>query len=348
MRGRALLYAYCDRHRCSTSALRQTDRRDGSVAAAASGGRFSDARAEWRRRPASCSRETRLLALEPALELCAGAAVRPPRASSIRTASCCRCWRMRSSSERPALCSAAITNPGSFAAVSSSDVEAGQADAEVRARWLINCRGPRSHRTRRAASTGFPRHHIPAGVPGEGQLFLAGRTRAVHSPRLSSAGAGGSGRAPDTRSWRTRRDSVPMSQWVDAIDYDVDAGRSAGFYAAIRKYWPGLPDGALQPAYAGIRPKISGPGEPPADFRIDGPSSHGVAGIINLFGIESPGLTASPGHRGTGRRHRWWRVTAGELNRSWTWRDLRLSFRNRRIRTHRTRSSCSGHWPCFG
>ena len=65
------------------------------------------------------------------------------------------------------------------------------------------------------------------------------------------------------------------------------------FYAAIRDYWPALPDGALVPAYAGIRPRITGPGEPLADFRIDGPQVHGVAGLVNLFGIESPGLTAS-------------------------------------------------------
>ena len=65
------------------------------------------------------------------------------------------------------------------------------------------------------------------------------------------------------------------------------------FYAAIRAYWPGLPDGALQPAYAGIRPKLSGPGQAAADFMIQGKSAHGVRGLVNLFGIESPGLTAS-------------------------------------------------------
>jgi L-2-hydroxyglutarate oxidase LhgO len=85
----------------------------------------------------------------------------------------------------------------------------------------------------------------------------------------------------------------PDVQWVDEPDYDVDPGRGAVFYAEIRKYWPGLRDGALQPAYAGIRPKIQAPGEPALDFRIDGPETHGVPGVINLFGIESPGLTAS-------------------------------------------------------
>lgn len=85
----------------------------------------------------------------------------------------------------------------------------------------------------------------------------------------------------------------PDSEWVDSLDYSIDEAAAPHFEAAIRRYWPGLPDGSLQPDYAGIRPKISGPGEPAADFRIDGAAVHGVAGLINLFGIESPGLTAS-------------------------------------------------------
>lgn len=85
----------------------------------------------------------------------------------------------------------------------------------------------------------------------------------------------------------------PDTEWIDGIDYTVDPKRGARFYAAIRKYWPGLPDGALQPGYAGIRPKISSRDEPAADFRIDGAERHGIAGLINLFGIESPGLTSS-------------------------------------------------------
>ena len=85
----------------------------------------------------------------------------------------------------------------------------------------------------------------------------------------------------------------PSFEWVDQIDYTVDAAGADAFYAEVRRYWPGLPDGALQPGYAGLRPKISGPGEPAADFRIDGPATHGVPGLVNLFGIESPGLTAS-------------------------------------------------------
>ncbi len=85
----------------------------------------------------------------------------------------------------------------------------------------------------------------------------------------------------------------PDVQWIEERDYTVDPRRAEKFYAAIRTYWPALPDGSLQPDYAGIRPKISAPTAPAADFRIDGPEMHGVKSVVNLFGIESPGLTAS-------------------------------------------------------
>jgi len=85
----------------------------------------------------------------------------------------------------------------------------------------------------------------------------------------------------------------PDVQWIDTIDYTVDPARADSFYAAVRKYWPDLRDGAIQPGYAGIRPKIVPRGAPAQDFVVQGPQTHGVAGLINLFGIESPGLTAS-------------------------------------------------------
>jgi L-2-hydroxyglutarate oxidase LhgO len=85
----------------------------------------------------------------------------------------------------------------------------------------------------------------------------------------------------------------PDTEWTDGIDYRPDPGRGAGFYAAIRSYWPGLPDGALAPSYTGVRPKLAPQGGPATDFAIEGPEVHGVPGLVNLFGIESPGLTAS-------------------------------------------------------
>jgi L-2-hydroxyglutarate oxidase LhgO len=84
----------------------------------------------------------------------------------------------------------------------------------------------------------------------------------------------------------------PDVEWVDRLDYDVDPARGDAFYSEVRKYWPSLPDGAIQPAYAGIRPKLSGPGEPASDFVIQTPADHGVTGLVNMLGIESPGLTS--------------------------------------------------------
>jgi L-2-hydroxyglutarate oxidase LhgO len=89
----------------------------------------------------------------------------------------------------------------------------------------------------------------------------------------------------------------PDVEWIERIggkeDYAVDPRRAERFYAAIRRYWPGLPDGALAPGYAGIRPKTAGPGAPAPDFEVQGPAAHGIPGLVHLFGIESPGLTAS-------------------------------------------------------
>lgn len=85
----------------------------------------------------------------------------------------------------------------------------------------------------------------------------------------------------------------PDVDWIEAIDYRVNEARRGHFETEVRKYWPALPEGALRATYCGIRPKLSGPGEAAADFRIDGPDAHGVPGLVNLFGIESPGLTAS-------------------------------------------------------
>lgn len=85
----------------------------------------------------------------------------------------------------------------------------------------------------------------------------------------------------------------PDVEWIDTKDYSVDPRRADHFYGEIRKYWPGIADGSLSPTYCGIRPKLSGPGEPAADFVIQGPETHGVDNLVNLFGIESPGLTSS-------------------------------------------------------
>jgi L-2-hydroxyglutarate oxidase LhgO len=85
----------------------------------------------------------------------------------------------------------------------------------------------------------------------------------------------------------------PDEQWVDDVDYHVDPTAAAAFYSAVRRYWPDLTDGALEPDYAGVRAKVQARGEPMRDFEIHGPPTHGIPGLVHLFGIESPGLTAS-------------------------------------------------------
>jgi L-2-hydroxyglutarate oxidase LhgO len=86
----------------------------------------------------------------------------------------------------------------------------------------------------------------------------------------------------------------PDIEWVTERNYDIDPARADSFYEAVRAYYPDLPDDSLVPAYAGIRPKIHSQGEPQPDFMLQGPADHGAPGLINLFGIESPGLTSSP------------------------------------------------------
>lgn len=140
--------------------------------------------------------------------------------------------------------------------------------------------------------SGFPAQHVPPRYLCKGNYFtLTGKapfTQLVYPvPGAASLGChytrdlGGQGRFG------------PDAQWVDEIAYEVDPARGDSFYEQIRHYWPGLTDGALSPAYSGMRPKLQAPGEAAADFRIDGPETHGVKGLVNLFGIESPGLTSS-------------------------------------------------------
>lgn len=139
---------------------------------------------------------------------------------------------------------------------------------------------------------GFPAAMIPVRHLGKGVYFrLAGKApfdHLVYPPPIH--GALGTHYRKDLGGQAV---FGPDLAYVETEDYSVDASRAAEFYRYIRKFWPGLPDGALTPDYAGIRPKIHGPDEPQPDFQLDGPEVHGLPGLVALFGIESPGLTSS-------------------------------------------------------
>jgi L-2-hydroxyglutarate oxidase LhgO len=142
------------------------------------------------------------------------------------------------------------------------------------------------------ATDGYPAQRVPRLVLAKGNYFSY-TGRAAFSRLVYPAPVPGGLGIHVTLDLAGRMRFGPDVQWIDAYDFNVDPGRAATFYPAIRTYWPGLPDGSLVPDYAGIRPKLSGKGEPAADFMIDGPADHGLPRLVHLFGIESPGLTAS-------------------------------------------------------
>lgn len=161
----------------------------------------------------------------------------------------------------------------------------------VRCRGLVNSAGLFSQRFARSLK-GLPESSIPRQFLAKGHYYtLSGRSpfqRLVYPVPVP----GGLG-VHVTLDLAGQARFGPDVTWVDEVDYGFDESRTQDFYTAIRRYFPTLTDGALVPGYTGIRPKLVAAGAPAADFMVQGPSEHGVAGLVNLFGIESPGLTAS-------------------------------------------------------
>jgi len=139
---------------------------------------------------------------------------------------------------------------------------------------------------------GFPAQTIPPLFYGKGVYFLL-RGNAPFAHLIYPPPIPGALGVHYCRDMGGQARFGPDLSFVDAEDYDVDPTLVDSFTRSVRRFWPALPDGALAPAYAGIRPKLHGPGQPQPDFRIDGPDDHGLPGLIALFGIESPGLTSS-------------------------------------------------------
>lgn len=165
-------------------------------------------------------------------------------------------------------------------------------ESELLCRGVVNAAGLEAQAVA-SSLEGMPRDLVPARHLSKGSYFTmsgAAPFRRLIYPVPGSASlgihfsldlAGGARFGPD-------------QEWIEAVDYAVDPARSGVFYDAIRRYYPGLAEGVLEAGYAGIRAKVQAPGEAMADFMLQGPAEHGVSGLVNLFGIESPGLTASP------------------------------------------------------
>jgi L-2-hydroxyglutarate oxidase LhgO len=188
----------------------------------------------------------------------------------------------------------AFRSPVTGGAVRGDGIEldvGGATPMRVLARSVVNCAGLHAQKLA-AALTGFPPAHVPPTYYAKGNYYsLVGKApfaRLVY-PMPNEAGLG----VHITIDLAGQARFGPDVEWIERIDYDVDPRRADSFYAAIREYWPGLKDGQLAPGYAGIRPKLVGPNAPAGDFVISGPRDHGVSGLVNLFGIESPGLTAA-------------------------------------------------------
>lgn len=167
----------------------------------------------------------------------------------------------------------------------------------LKARTVVNAAGLHACAVARSLR-GLDARHVPTERYAKGSYFsLAGKTpfsRLIYpAPQDAWLGVhltldlGGQAKFGPDLEW------LPAGLDPLAIDYTVDARRADGFYDEVRRYWPALAEGALQPSYSGVRPKIYGPTDAAPDFRIDGPVHHGVPGLINLFGIESPGLTSA-------------------------------------------------------
>ena len=167
----------------------------------------------------------------------------------------------------------------------------GACPSRIGARRVINAAGLGAQAVAQSIS-GMPSQMVPALHLAKGNYFSLA-TRSPFSRLIYPVPAEGGLGVHLTLDLAGRARFGPDVEWVEAIDYAVDPTRAETFYAAIRTYWPELPDGSLQPDYSGIRPKIARPGGSSTDFVIQTAKDHGVPGLINLFGIELPGLTSS-------------------------------------------------------
>jgi L-2-hydroxyglutarate oxidase LhgO len=290
VRGKGLLYAYCaersvDHRRCGKLIVANTPSQAAALPAI-----VDKARANGVHDLLLLTRE-QALAMEPALEC--RAAVHSPSTGIVDSHGLM--LSLQGDLENAGgmvVCHSTVSRlqrDGDGWVVQADDGTALRANTVVNAAGLHAC-------VLAQGTEGLDPHHVPRPWYAKGSYFtLTGRSpfhQLVYpapEPDRHLAGLG----VHLTIDLGGQAKFGPDVQWVDdSDDLQVDPARGEAFYAEVRKYWPGLSDGALLPGYAGMRPKISGPDEPAADFRIDGPARHGLPGLVNLFGIESPGLTS--------------------------------------------------------
>ena len=286
--GKQALYRYCDEHgvphrRCGKLLVATHERQIPKLAAIR---QQADANGVTDLAPLTVAEAS---ALEP--ELCCVAAYLSPSTGVIDSHAFMLALQGDAESRGAMI---AFRSPVAGGAVRDGGIEldvSGTTPLRVVARSVVNCAGLHAQKLA-AALSGFPPAQVPPTYYAKGNYYsLVGRSpfsRLVY-PMPNEAGLG----VHITIDLGGQARFGPDVEWIDRIDYDVDPRRAESFYGAIREYWPGLKDGQLAPGYSGIRPKLVGPNAPVADFVISGPSDHGVNGLVNLFGIESPGLTAA-------------------------------------------------------
>ena len=294
VRGKELLYAFCDSHGVA-------HRRCGKLVVATDEAQLAglkkiEARAQANGVPVEWLSGEQARALEPALN--ARAALLSPSTGIVDSHGLMLALQgdIEAAGGAVALASQVTRGEAVEAGVMLEVVTDGEPMC-LRARTVVNAAGLHACAVARRLHGLDPRH-VPTERYAKGSYFsLGGKApfaRLVYpAPQDAWLGVhltldlGGQAKFGPDLEW------LPADQDPLAIDYTVDPRRADGFYAEVRRYWPALADGALQPSYSGVRPKIYGPGEAAPDFRIDGPAVHGVPGLVNLFGIESPGLTSA-------------------------------------------------------
>ncbi len=286
--GRQRLYEYCEQHHVA-------HRRCGKLIVATAPAQFGELEAIARAAAANGVTDLRWLdageihELEP--ELQASAALLSPSTGILDTHAYMLSLQAGAEADGAAVAFGARVSGITSTAAGLEVALSGEPTPQLRAQLVVNAAGlqaPTLANTIEALAPDFrPQAHYAKGS----YFVLSGRSpfnRLVY-PVPERGGLG----VHLTIDLAGQARFGPDVEWLAGIDYGFDADRAERFYAAVRAYWPGLKDGSLAPGYVGVRPKISGPGEPAADFRLDGPKEHGIPGLINLFGIESPGLTAS-------------------------------------------------------